>query len=106
MLLDTREGLRKLRQRFDSSGSRETFQAEVSGDPAPYSEFLKGIRVYVVDGETKLYLAPDRWLDLQISPAEIKVLGHQLEVDEDGAHNHWYTVPVSLIIEADDSWTE
>lgn len=110
MLLDTRAGLRELQQRVmslaNSLGNCDSFPAKAAGNPEPYSEFLRGLRVDVVDGETQLILAPDRWLELRASPAELKVLCHQLSVDEDGAHNHWYTVPVSLVIEADDSWTE
>ena len=110
MLLDTRVGLNELHQRFlslaDSLGNRKSFAAEVTGDPAPYTEFLKGLRVGVFEGETELVLASDRWLELRAAPSELILLSDQLLVDEDGAHNHWYTCPVSLIIEADDSWPE
>ena len=108
MLLDTRTGLRELQARFKafvaSPVDTASFAAETTGSPAPYDEFLGGLRVQKRSGETSLILAADRWLELSASLRDLESFGQKLTVVDDGGHNHWYCAPISLIIEADDLW--
>ncbi len=108
MLLDTVEGLRSFIGQFTeflASGEvSAAFSAETSGSPEPYEEFLKGLRVEKTEGEPKLFLAEDKWLDLSAQPTELGVFKEKLLVESDGDHNHYYCSPVSMIIEADESW--
>jgi len=39
------------------------FRGPVQGDPAPYEEFLGGLRILKTDQEARLRLTEDRWLD-------------------------------------------
>jgi hypothetical protein len=47
-------------------------------------------------------ITPDRWLELSASAIELAAFGNKLLFDTDGDHTHWYSKPVSLIIEVDD----
>ena len=71
MLLDTRTGLRELQVRLKafvvSPVDTASFAAETTGSPAPYDEFLGGLRVQKRSGEASLILAADRWLELSAS---------------------------------------
>ena len=71
MLLDTRTGLRELQARFKafvaSPVDTASFAAETTGSPAPYDEFVGGLRVQKRSGEASLILAADRWLELSAS---------------------------------------
>ena len=108
MLLDTAQGLRVLQQAFDaflSSPSVATsFAATTDGSPAPYDEFLSGLRV-TKGGERRLQFSSDRWLELSGSPQDLQLF-HECLAPTDGDHRHWRGQPVSLIIEADNSRPE
>jgi hypothetical protein len=106
MLLDTALGLRSLQNDFgaflSSPNSATSFEAATHGSPAPYDKFLRGLRVSK-GGAAQLQLTNDGWLELSGSPQDLLTF-HQLLAPADGGHLHWYCEPVSLIIEADDSW--
>ena len=106
MLLDSVQGLRELRKQFEhflsSSEVEVSFQAITASDPAPYEELLGGLRVTKNDGHNCLTFSEDRWLLLSASSTVLSEFSNNLLVEKDGEHNHWYSSPVSLIIEADD----
>ena len=106
MLLDSPGGLRALERKFkeflESSSPRASFPAITTGDPAPFSEFLGGLRVEKSEGPSQLRFSDDRWLQLIGPPQELSLLAKSLSGLDDGNHHHWYTSPVSLIIEADE----
>ena len=108
MLLGTESQLLALHAQFDafakSSDVDAAFSAETSGNPSPYSEFLRGIRVARAVGEPKLSISPDRWLELSASQEDVCRFRDKLLVKESDGHTHWYCKPVSLIIEADSTW--
>ncbi len=108
MLLDTLNGLHTLHEDFAaflvSSTECGEFRGATSGSPAPYDEFLHGLRVAKTRAETSLHLAHDRWLELLAPREALEGFARQLLVPEDGDHNHWYGRPLSLVIEADESW--
>ena len=108
MLLDTERGLKEFESLFSafsiSGNTDEAFVAAVNGSPAPYTEFLGGLRVAISSDETRLSITPDRWLVLA-GPREEIVRFRNLFVGlKDGSHRHWYCKPVSLILEADEAW--
>jgi hypothetical protein len=106
MLLDTSQGLRTLQQAFAaflaSPSSATSFAAATDGSPTPYDEFLLGLRVSK-GGANQLQLSADRWLELSGSSQDLQAF-HESLAPADGDHLHWYSDPISLIIEADDSW--
>jgi hypothetical protein len=106
MLLDSPRGLREFDREFraflKSSLTRTSFPAITTGDPGPESEFLAGLRVEKIQGPSQLRLADDRWLELTGSTHDLAQLCKALSELDDGDHHHWYTSPVSLIIEADE----
>ena len=106
MLLDTAQGLRVLRQSFDdflaSPSVTASFSAAMNGSPAPYDEFLLGLRVSK-GGQKQLLISADRWLELSGSPQDLHDFCACLTPKENN-HLHWYGKPLSLIIEADDFW--
>lgn len=109
MLLDREEALHALATelREFAAGRRASgaFTAERNGSPEPYTEFLCGIRVQRADGGSpELYLANDRWLELRASGAELEKLCRNVARLKNGDHTHLYSGPISLIVEADDSW--
>ena len=108
MLLDTVQGLRSFKVQFAdflaSGHAAAAFVADVSGDPAPYEEFLNGLRVKKADSAPTLFLAQDNWLELSGQLKELSTFKDALSVESDGDHNHYYCSPVSLIIEVDESW--
>jgi len=107
MLLDSAQGLRLLHERlagFLNSGAQEaSFPALTSGVPAPYTEFLVGLRLRQDPQRSPLWIADDRWLELSAPSAELQKFVQKFVGLTDGDHHHWYSSPVSLIIEADDS---
>ena len=107
MLLDSAQGLLLFHQRlaaFLSSGGEEaSFPALTNGDPAPYTEFLVGLRLRRDPQSSQLRIAEDRWLELSTSSAELQKFAEKFLGLNDGDHHHWYSSPVSLIIEADDA---
>lgn len=106
MLRDSPRGLRGFDREFraflNSSSTRASFPAITTGDPGPDSEFLAGLRVVKTQGPSELRLADDRWLELTGCGQELAQLGKALSGLDDGNHHHWYTSPVSLIVEADE----
>jgi hypothetical protein len=108
MLLDSAQGLGRLHQRlaeFLSSGAQEaSFPALTNGDPAPYTEFLVGLRLRRDPQNSQLRIADDRWLELSAPSAELHKFVEKFLGLTDGNHHHWYSSPVSLIIEVDDDW--
>ena len=106
MLLDSAQGLRLLHERlagFLNSGAQEaSFPALTSGVPAPYTEFLVGLRLRQDPQRSQLWIADDRWLELSAPSAELQKFVQKFVGLTDGDHHHWYSSPVSLIIEADD----
>ena len=106
MLLDSCSCLKALHDRFNaflaSAAIEAAFDATSSGDPAPYDELLKGLRVRKRSGPGELRLSEDRWLELSSSIEELQQFGDRLPVPQDHGHHHWYCSPLSLIIEADE----
>ncbi|MEO7936834.1 MAG: hypothetical protein ABIR27_11300 [Dokdonella sp.] len=106
MLLDSAHGLRDFQLAFGaflaSTATTISFLATTDGSSNPYDEFLNGLRVS--KGEAKrLELSADRWLELSGSSQDLQTF-QKLLAPDDGDHRHWYCTPVSLIIEADDSF--
>ena len=106
MLLDSAQGVRLRHQRlaeFLNSGAQEaSCPALTKGDPAPYTEFLLGLRLRTDAQSSELRIADDRWLELKAPAAELQKFAQKLLGFTDDGHHHWYSSPVSLIIEADD----
>jgi len=108
MLLDTFQGMAEFRKEFkafvSSSAQNMSFAADTTGNPEPYTEFLKGLRVHKSKGETTLTITKDKWLELLSGVNGLNELESQLDLEKDGDHNHFYSTPVSLIIEVNESW--
>src|SRR5689334_21759169 len=109
MLLDRVDALHQfadqLRQITVGAKQGAVFHAETGGSPAPYSEFLHGIRISIAAPvEAELSLAHDQWLDLRVSANELEILSRRIERLEDGVHTHLDSAPIALVIEADDTW--
>jgi len=108
MLLDKPQNIAELGKRiavFAASQSESAvFQAETAGDPAPHSEFLAGLRISRREGHVTLTLAKDHWLELVAPTDALRAFSRKFEGLQDGDHHHWYAAPMSLIIEADESW--
>ena len=108
MLLDTIKGMREFNKEFNtfvsSTAEKASFAAEINGEPDPYNEFLKGLRVEKTEGNARLLITEDKWLELRGSKTSIRELGSKLNIEKDGDHKHFYCSPVSLIIEVDESW--
>jgi len=106
MLLDSVQGLRELHKQFEcfltSPDDEASFEAITNSAPAPYDELLSGLRVRKIEGSNELAFSKDRWLVLSASPKVLSDFSKNLLVQKDGDHNHWYSRPVSLIIEADE----
>jgi hypothetical protein len=106
MLLDSVEGLRTLHEDFAkfilSEAPQESFPAATDGSPAPYPEFLLGLRVRRSSHGSTLCISQDRWLELSASLVDLQRFSACLLVPKDGDHRHWHGSPTSLIIEADD----
>ena len=68
MLLDTAAELnvlyRKICEFMSSELKESSFPAEVNLSPAPYEEFLNGLRIQKTHGAIMLRLSQDRWLEL------------------------------------------
>jgi hypothetical protein len=106
MLRATDSGLALLRgavlDLVGSSRESAEFAAVVTGSPAPYDEFLQGLRI-VKGGAAQLSILEDRWLELRGPSESIAKFAQKLVPIDGGGHRHWYSMPTSLIIEqADD----
>ena len=108
MLLDSQLELHALHSQFRSflasAAPKASFEAETNGSPAPYDEFLLGLRVQKNTNEPHLSISADRWLELCGPLHELERFNQKLVFSEPNGHAHWYSKPVSLIIEADDTW--
>jgi hypothetical protein len=106
MLSDSVPGLEELQRRFirflASDAERASFPARMDGNPEPYKEFLGGLRVRKDLHTSQLHISLDRWLELAGPLAELQQFAKLLAAPTNGNHGHWYSTPVSLIIEADD----
>jgi hypothetical protein len=106
ILLDQEERLHWLADALRAMvavGEGKTFPADVGRSPAPYDEVLRGLRVRKLNaGATACHIAEDRWLDLQISDADLDQLCRNLIQLQDGSHTHLYATPISIIFEAED----
>jgi len=102
-LRDTPIGLANLnttiQELVDSSLGHATFDAVSEGSPAPFQELLLGLRVTKGD-ESRLSLSADRWLELRGSAESIAEFAGVLIPNGAFGHRHWYSVPMSLIVEA------
>jgi len=115
MLLDGWAGcnaLYKVLLEFLASDRASLFlHAKQDGDPAPYDEFLAGLRIYKADGPLMLRLTSDRWLELAGSCENLKTYFSHFcfEENEDSGHHHpdfgdhMARGTMRLIIEVDDS---
>ena len=109
MLLDREGGLHafgaELREFVGSSLGNHSFSAETTGSAEPYAEFLCGLRVEKLEGAgSKVRVADDRWLELKASASDLKGLCDTLSQIRNGEHTHFRAFPVSLVLEADDTW--
>jgi len=108
MLLDTDEGMHELHSRFSaflaSQADEAAFPAETRGNPSPYTEFLGGLRVRKADANLELRLGEDRWLELSGPLEDLRQFAEKILVTEQQGHRHYYSAPVSLILEADNHW--
>ena len=105
MLLDSANGLLDFRERFNdflvSAAEEASFPALTNGNPEPYKEFLRGLRVRKTAQGANLSISGDRWLELTASLAELRRFSDCFSMKSDD-HRHWYSSPVSLIIEVDE----
>jgi hypothetical protein len=102
---DLRSFAKQLREVAAGDRARGAYTAQTDGCPEPYSEFLPGVRVEQSGGsQPECYLAPDRWLELRASAANLEELCRNIEGLRSGDHVHLYSAPISLIFEADDTW--
>ena len=108
MLMSTRLGMAKFKKQFKafvlSSVESASFDAEISGNPEPYDEFLNGLRIKKSNGPAQLRITEDKWLEFMGNIDALNELEMRLGVENDGEHSHFYSSPVSLIIEVDESW--
>ncbi|MBU1354115.1 MAG: hypothetical protein KKB95_19795 [Gammaproteobacteria bacterium] len=109
MLLDNEEGLRAFGSELEaflaSAASAHSFPSHTSGGAEPYAQFLEGLRVEKVELlAPELQIGEDRWLALKASVPELVQLRERIGVLQDGDHTHLYASPISLVVEADDTW--
>ena len=108
MLMSTLLGMAEFKKQFKafvlSSNESSSFDAETTGNPEPYDEFLKGLRIIKSNGPTQLSITEDKWLEFIGSEGALSEFELRLGVEKDGDHSHYYSSPVSLIIEVDESW--
>ena len=111
MLLDTDAGLRVLGSELgaflESAASAHSFPAHTSGSAKPYAEFLEGLRVTKAELlAPELQIGKDRWLELKANVAELAQFRKRIDVLRNGDHTHLYASPISLVVEADDTWSQ
>jgi hypothetical protein len=94
MLLETGVNLDLLQGRLStfltSEIESDSVPAETAHSPAPYHEFLGGLRIQKTQGQVMLSLAEDRWLELTGSEANLaKYISHFYfwKPEEDAADN-------------------
>ena len=118
MLLDTGAELNVLHEQLKkflaSSAESASFPAEVTLSPAPYQEFLQGLRLQKSQGLVMLRLSQDRWLELTGSEANLANYVSHFKFDrpdiDDHHHpdygNYMARGTMCLIVEADSTWSE
>ncbi len=103
MLLSTKKSLAEIGNRismFSESPENELIiKADTNGSPEPYAELLPGIRIRKSEASHTLYFGYDRYLEIEISKADLQDFCERF-VLEKHSHKHWYSGPISLIIEA------
>lgn len=119
MLLDSRDRLATLHEKLEaflaSTEPKLSVEAEVDGDPAPYAEFLPGLRVFKTAGSIVLRRGGDGWLELSGSRPNLEryVAHFYFQQGTESDHHHpdnvdlpEYFTPGSLrlIIEVDSFW--
>lgn len=108
MLMSTRLGMAELKKQFKafvlSSDKSASFDAEIAGSPEPYDEFLNGLRIKKSNEPAQLRITEDKWLEFIGNVGALSEFEMRLGVEKDGDHSHFYSSPVSLIIEVDESW--
>jgi hypothetical protein len=107
MLLDSPDGLltfhAAITEFLASSLSSVSYKANTTGSPAPYSNFLLGLRIKKHETSSLQY-SDDGWLELSGTLIHLNELLECFFDVNDGEHKHWYSNPVSLIVEADSTW--
>jgi len=108
MLMSTRQGMAELKKKFKSfvlsPDENASFNAETTGSPEPYEEFLRGLRIKKSKGPAQLRITEDKWLEFLGGEGALAEFELRLGVEKDGDHSHFYSSPISLIIEVDESW--
>ena len=106
MLLDSAKGLLDFHERFNefltSEAEEASFPALTNGNVEPYTEFLGGLRVRKTAAGSNITISGDRWVELTAPLAELRKFADCFSMKTDD-HRHWYSSPVSLIIEAHSS---
>ena len=97
-----------------SSETTISLPAEVTGSPAPYQQFLPGLRLKKTHDLVCLSFAEDGWLELSGSASYLSQYVSHFRFDppgNDGHHhpdnaNYIASGSLRLIIEADSNWGE
>ena len=118
MLLDTGAELNALHLRLNdfltSSEMSISLPAETTLSPAPYQEFLCGLRLKKSQGLVMLTLTQDRWLELAGSEDNLAKYVSHFKFDKPEEDDHHHTDngehmargTLRLIVEADSTWSE
>jgi len=118
MLLDKGGRLNALHSQLtsflESCATETSFPADVTHDPAPFEDFLPGLRVKKAEGKVVLRLADDRWLELAGSKENLAEYIRHFRFDDPDADVHHHPENGShmsrgsmhLVVEADSSWGE
>jgi hypothetical protein len=103
-LLDSKSGLRRLHDRLAAFLRSEdvftSFPSETAANPN--DELLNGLRVSKTQAMRALEISADRWLELSAPVTELESFAGKLLFQKSGHQAHWYSEPVSLIIEVDE----
>jgi hypothetical protein len=87
-----------LRNFLASSAAQIVVPADTQGSPAPYEGFLSGLRV-LKGVLPQLRIADDGYLELVGSTEDLGNFVEKLMSHIEHGHRHWYSSPVSLIIQ-------
>lgn len=116
MLLDTGAGLNALYEQlnlFLSSALKDAvFPADITLNPAPYQEFLNGIRIFKTQGLVMLKLSSDHWLELSGAENNLVQYIANFYFKHPNIDNHHHPDnadymakdSMRIIIESDSSW--
>lgn len=109
MLIGSENALKSLAIQIDAFAASPqlagVFEVETTDDPTPYEQTLMGLRVTKSGGQ-QLAISEDRWLELLATTEELQSLASLLRQPVDGNHAHFYSKPVSLIIEEGEPWIQ